>query len=520
MGCWVVGSGTPTGPVSLLSPSLSDADDGLLRSHGVMNATETRTLTTDGSTPAAGHLGGGGRLTPQERAEAGRAARELASRGVHGEWQPSPDRADPVDLLEEQATSRVPELVPLRYGRMLVSPFTFFRGAAYLMAADLADVPRTGLNVQLCGDAHLSNFGTYAAPDRRLVFSLTDFDETLPGPFEWDVKRLAASFAVAGRDQGFDDAQREGANLAVGSSYREAMRSWANMRKLDIWYARLDVDDLEAVLRPQLKSRQLKQFRKNLAKARAKDSMRAFAKLVEVVDGRPRLISDPPVLVRLEELLPDRQHHDVESALHDILRSYRRTLSGDHRHLMEGFHFADAARKVVGVGSVGTRAWIVLMVGHDDNDPLFLQAKEAQTSVLEPFLGKSAHTSHGQRVVEGQRLMQSASDIMLGWVRTTGLDGVERDFYVRQMWDGKGSAVIEAMTPATLTAYARLCGWTLARAHARSGDPVAIAGYLGSSDRFDRALATFAEAYADQNERDYAALQRAVDDGRVAAEPG
>jgi hypothetical protein len=403
---------------------------------------------------------------------------------------------------------------------MLVSPFTFFRGAAYLMAADLADAPRTGLNVQLCGDAHLSNFGTYAAPDRRLVFSLTDFDETLPGPFEWDVKRLAASFAVAGRERGFTDAQRGAANLAVGASYREAMRSWAEMRKLDIWYARLDVDELEAVLSPQLKSGQLKKFRKNVAKARTKDSMKAFAKLVEVVDGRPRLISDPPVLVRLEELLPDQQYHELEGALREILRSYRRTLSGDHRHLMEGFHFTDAARKAVGVGSVGTRAWIVLMVGHDDNDPLFLQAKEAQTSVLEPFLGKSAHASHGQRVVEGQRLMQSASDIMLGWVRTAGSDGVERDFYIRQMWDGKGSAVIEAMKPTALTGYARLCGWTLARAHARSGDPVAISSYLGSRDGFDRALATFAEAYADQNERDYAALRRAVDDGRVAAESG
>ncbi len=423
-------------------------------------------------------------------------------------------------MLEEQGASRVPELVPIRYGRMLVSPFTFFRGAAYLMAADLAEVPRTGLTVQLCGDAHLSNFGTYAAPDRRLVFSINDFDETLPGPFEWDVKRLAASFAVAGRDRGFDDAQREAATLAVAASYREAMHGWAGMRKLDVWYARLDVDELEAILSPQIKSGELKRFRKNVAKARAKDSIRAFTKLIEVVDGRPQLISDPPMIVRLQDLMPDHEYREVDTALQGILRTYRRTLSGDHRHLMEGFRFADAARKVVGVGSVGTRAWIVLMVGNDDNDPLFLQAKEAQTSVLEPFLGRSAHPSHGQRVVEGQRLMQAASDIMLGWVRTTGIDGVERDFYVRQLWDGKGSAVIEAMKPATLTAYARLCGWTLARAHARSGDPVAIASYLGSSDKFDRTLATFAEAYADQNERDYSALQHAVDEGRVAAESG
>jgi len=450
----------------------------------------------------------------------GRAARELVPRGVHGEWQPAPDRKDPVGLLEEQGASRVPELVPIRYGRMLVSPFTFFRGAAYLMAADLAGVPRTGLTVQLCGDAHLSNFGSFAAPDRRLVFSLNDFDETLPGPFEWDVKRLVASFAVAGRDRGFDETQRETTNLAVAASYREAMHELAGMRKLDVWYARLDVDELEAVLKLQVKSGELKRFRKNLAKARAKDSIRAFSKLVETVDGRPRLISDPPMIVRLQELLGDQGYHEIQDGLQDILRSYRRTLSGDHRHLLEGFRYADAARKVVGVGSVGTRAWIMLLVGNDDNDPLFLQAKEAQTSVLEPFLGMSAHHTHGQRIVEGQRLMQSASDIMLGWVRLPGIDGVERDFYVRQLWDGKGSAVIEAMKPATLTTYARLCGWTLARAHARSGDPVAIASYLGSSDRFDRALATFAESYANQNERDYAALRRAVDDGRLTAETG
>ena len=485
-----------------------------------MDVSDTVTPRMEGSIPGAGRPEGGAHQTRAERAAVGRAARELVPRGVHGEWQPAPDRTDPVGLLEEQAVSRVPELVPIRYGRMLVSPFTFFRGAAYLMAADLADVPRTGLTVQLCGDAHLSNFGIFAAPDRRLVFSLNDFDETLPGPFEWDVKRLVASFAVAGRDRGFDETQRETTNLAVAASYREAMHEWAGMRKLDIWYARLDVDQLEAVLSPQVKSGELKRFHKNLAKARAKDSIRAFTKLVETVDGRPQLISDPPMIVRLQELLGDQAYDEIQDGLQHILRSYRRTLSGDHRHLLEGYRYADAARKVVGVGSVGTRAWIVLMVGNDDNDPLFLQAKEAQTSVLEPFLGKSVHHTHGQRVVEGQRLMQSASDIMLGWVRLPGIDGVERDFYVRQLWDGKGSAVIEAMKPATLTSYARLCGWTLARAHARSGDPVAIASYLGSGDRFDRALATFAESYADQNERDYAALRRAVDDGRLTAENG
>jgi uncharacterized protein (DUF2252 family) len=484
-----------------------------------MNTTDTPPAMA-GATPAAGHSGPEAHMTPSERAAAGRRERERAPRSVHGAWQPAPGRADPVALLSEQAGSRVPELVPIRYGRMLVSPFTFYRGAAYLMAADLAEVPRTGLTVQLCGDAHLSNFGIFAAPDRRLVFSLNDFDETLPGPFEWDVKRLVASFAVAGRDRGFDETQRETANLAVAASYREAMHEWAGMRKLDVWYARLEIEALEAVLSAQIESGELKRFRKNVAKARAKDNMKAFGKLVELVEGRPQLVSDPPMIVRLEDLASPDGYQETRAALQGILRSYADTLSADHRHLLEGFRFVDAARKVVGVGSVGTRAWILLMVGNDDNDPLFLQAKEAQTSVLEPFLGKSPHASHGQRVVEGQRLMQASSDILLGWVRTTGLDGMERDFYVRQLWDGKGSAVIEAMKPATLTTYARLCGWTLARAHARSGDPVAIASYLGSSDRFDRTLAAFAEAYADQNERDYAALRRAVEEGRVEAASG
>ncbi|HET6651377.1 MAG TPA: DUF2252 domain-containing protein [Nocardioides sp.] len=446
--------------------------------------------------------------------------RSAVPRGVHGEWQPSPDRPDPVQLLEEQARTRLPELVPLRYSRMLVSPFTFFRGAAYLMAADLADTPRTGLTVQLCGDAHLSNFGTYAAPDRRLVFSLTDFDETLPGPFEWDVKRLAASFAVAGRDRGFDAEQRAVANLAVGESYRQAMRELARMRRLEVWYARLDVEDLAALVRKRMKPDQVKQFEKNMAKARAKDSLKAFDKLVEVVDGRPRLIGDPPLVVPLEDLLPDHDRRDIEEGLQALVRSYGSTLRTDHRKLLEGFHFAGAARKVVGVGSVGTRAWILLMLGNDVHDPLFLQAKEAEASVLEPFLGPSTYENHGQRVVEGQRTMQAASDIFLGWIRTTGIDEQDRHFYVRQLWDGKGSAVVEAMSPSLLERYARLCGRTLAGAHARSGDPVAIAAYLGSSDVFDQGLAVFAETYADQNERDYAALEAAVASGRVEAAAG
>jgi uncharacterized protein (DUF2252 family) len=490
--------------------------------HGVV--TTDRSIMTSTKVPvaederASGQAGQVEHLTMAERAARGKAARKLAPLSVHGEWQPSSDRADPVSLLEEQGTSRVPELVPIRYGRMLVSPFTFYRGAAYLMASDLASAPRTGLSVQLCGDAHLSNFGVFAAPDRQLVFSVNDFDETLPGPFEWDVERLVASFAVAGRDRGFDTKQRKSINLAVARSYREAMLDMAQMKKLDVWYARLDIDEMNALVSAQLKPKTVKRFEKNVAKARSKDSIKAFDKLVQVVDGRPRLVGDPPLIVPIDDLLPDWEYHQVDEAIHNLLRSYRRTLAGDHRHLLEGFRYAHAARKVVGVGSVGTRAWILLMLGQDDSDPLFLQAKEAQGSVLEPFLGKSRYRNHGQRVVEGQRLMQSASDIMLGWIRTDGIDGVTRDFYIRQLWDGKGSAVVEAMNPSALSAYARLCGWTLARAHARSGDAAAIASYLGSGDGFDRGMARFAETYADQNERDYAALKLAVDSGKLVTE--
>jgi uncharacterized protein (DUF2252 family) len=458
--------------------------------------------------------------TLADRAASGKATRARVPRSAHGEWQPSADRPHPVALLEEQAASRVPELVPIRYGRMMVSPFTFYRGAAYLMASDLAGTPTTGLQAQLCGDAHLSNFGVFAAPDRRLVFSLNDFDETLPGPFEWDVKRLVASFAVAGRDRGFDTGQRKAINLATVRSYREAIRNMAQMGTLDLWYARLEVDEIRAQVETQARARERKQFERNVAKARAKDSMKAFSKLVQIVDGRPRLIGDPPLIVPIQDLFADLGYHEVEEQMQALLRTYRRTLQGDHRHLLERFNYADAARKVVGVGSVGTRAWVVLMLGRDDGDPLFLQAKEAQTSVLEPFLGKSKYANHGQRVVHGQRLMQSTSDIMLGWVSATDPAGVSRDFYIRQLWDGKGSALVDTMSPSAMTAYAGLCGWTLARAHARSGDAVAIASYLGSADSFDRAMALFAESYADQNETDYAVLRQAVDEGRIASEVG
>jgi uncharacterized protein (DUF2252 family) len=411
----------------------------------------------------------------------------------------------------------VPELVPIRYGRMLVSPFTFYRGAAYLMAADVARSPRTGLNVQLCGDAHLSNFGAFAAPDRRLVFDVNDFDETLPGPFEWDLKRLVASFAVGGRDFGFPVKERRGVNLTVTRAYREAMRALASMKTLDLWYSRVDSEALIAQFQSAASAKRRKLMEKNLAKTRAKDSLRAFSKLTTIVDGEPRIAGDPPLIVPVEDLAGGQ---DIEEFARDLNRGYRRTLQSDRKHLLEHFRYMHAARKVVGVGSVGTRAWIMLMIGRDNDDPLFLQLKEAQPSVLEPFLGKSQYANHGQRVVEGQRLMQAASDIMLGWHRVTGLDGVKRDFYFRQLWDNKGSAIIDGMKPQELTAYAEICGRALARGHARSGDAVTISAYLGSGDPLDKALADFAELYADQNELDYAALSAAVKTGRVKAQTG
>ena len=450
----------------------------------------------------------------------GKAIRAEVPRSSHADWEPASGSRDPVALLEEQAKTRVPELVPIRYGRMLVSPFTFFRGAAYIMAADLAEAPRTGLEVQLCGDAHLSNFGGFAAPDRRLVFSLNDFDETLPGPFEWDVKRLVASFAVAGRDGNFSAKQRRPINLAVVRAYREAMREFAQMRTLDVWYARQEVDEIASRWQAQASGKQFKRFEKNVAKARSKDSLRAFEKLTEIVDGEPRIVSDPPIVVPVEELVASSETDQISDSVDTIIDSYRRTLAGDRRRLLERFRYVHLARKVVGVGSVGTRAWIMLLAGRDAQDPLFLQFKEAEASVLEPFLGKSKFANHGQRVVEGQRLTQAASDVLLGWIRFPGVDGKERDFYIRQLWDAKGSALVESMNPAALESYAEICGWALAQAHARSGDPVALASYLGSGDSFDRALASFAETYADQNELDYAALRKAVDSGGLDAQFG
>jgi uncharacterized protein (DUF2252 family) len=426
-----------------------------------------------------------------------------------------------VDLLEEQATSRVPELVPVRYGRMLASPFAFYRGAAYLMAADLASTPRSGISVQACGDAHLSNFGLFGSPERELLFDINDFDETLPGPWEWDIKRLAASIAVAGRNNGFSDAERREVITTSAREYRTAMREFASMGNLDVWYSRLQVREGLPQLQALLRKKDLKEAQRLVDKARTKDNIQAFDKLTHVVDGEPRIVSDPPLIVPIEEILTADQAPTFVERFHELLRTYRRSLLGDRRHLLEGFRFVHMAHKVVGVGSVGTRAWIILMLGRDDADPLFLQAKEAQASVLAPFVGKSRFTNQGERVVEGQRLMQAVSDIFLGWERAEGLsEGGKRDFYIRQLRDWKGSWPPEAMDPRVMSAYGRMCARTLARAHARSGDRIAIAAYLGASDVFDRSIAGFAEAYADQNERDFQALKYAVASGRVVATTG
>ena len=449
----------------------------------------------------------------------GKAARHEAPLASHSEFLPSSGR-DPVGLLLDQATSRVPELVPVRHGRMLVSPFTYYRGAALPMAADLAGTPTSGLRVQLCGDAHLANFGGFASPERRLVFDVNDFDETLPGPFEWDVKRFAASLAVAGRDNGFDAKQRRKVALAGVKGYRTAMREFANMPMLDVWYAHLNLDDALAEVGSQLTKKRRKRTEEAMAKARTRDSMQAFSKLTTTVDGRPQIISAPPLIVPVEELVGDVEADAFYQQLSQLLDAYERTLSDARRHLVQQFTLIQLARKVVGVGSVGTRAWIMLLEADDGQEPLFLQAKEAQESVLAAYAGPSQYTNQGERVVAGQHLMQATSDIFLGWQRTTGMDNIERDFYIRQLRDWKASADIERMNPRGMEVYAGLCGWTLARAHARSGDRIAIAAYLGKTDAFDSAVADFAEIYADQNEVDHAALAAAVKEGRAQAETG
>ncbi|HEX6696168.1 MAG TPA: DUF2252 domain-containing protein [Solirubrobacteraceae bacterium] len=452
--------------------------------------------------------------------QAGRAARQRAPRSAHALWEAAPDRRDPVATLERQAATRTPELVPVRYGRMARSPFAFFRGAAAIMAADLAATAVTGLQAQLCGDAHLANFGGFAAPDRSLVFDLNDFDETLPGPWEWDVKRLAASVAVAARDRGFDGAAQHDIVVSGVRAYREAMRAFAAMRTIDVWYARLDVERRLAEWGRHLDTGSRKELDHAVAKARRKNSLRALSKLTYEVDGGPRIVSDPPLIVPIGELLGADAAPEL-ARLEALLRDYRRSLPPEVRELAAGYQPVDLAHKVVGVGSVGLRAWIVLLLGRDDADPLFLQVKEAQASVLEPFARRGSVRNQGQRVVRGQRLMQAAGDILLGWLRVEEDigDGRPRDYYVRQLWDAKGSVPIELLSASELSAYAETCGWTLARAHARSADRVAIGAYLGASDRFDRAVAAFAELYADQNERDHVALVAAIRAGRIAADP-
>jgi uncharacterized protein (DUF2252 family) len=464
-------------------------------------------------------------LTVDERLARGKDARSQAPRRGHGQWEPAPDRPDPVALLEEQAASRVPQLVPVRYGRMLTSPFTFYRGAALIMAADLAATPVSGVTVQLCGDAHLSNFGLFGSPERRMLFDINDFDETLPGPWEWDVKRLAASFEIMGRDRGFAPADRRAVVMAGVSEYRDRMRQAAGMGSLAAWYEHFEAGMLLKLVRKEVRVKRIgktegRAAEQMVAKARTRDSTRVLARRAGEIDGEPRIVADPPVIIPIEDLVqPGTEWENPVPVIEKLLASYRRTLGRQH-HPLEEYRYVHAAYKMVGVGSVGTRCYIMLMLGRDHGDPLFLQVKEAQPSVLERFLGPGSYSHHGERVVAGQRLMQAATDIFLGWQRIRGLDGVARDYYVRQFQDWKGSADVDGLLVPGATVYARICGATLARAHARWGDRIAIASYLGQGDAFDRAIADFSVAYADQNERDYATFAAAVKSGRLTARTG
>ncbi len=459
-------------------------------------------------------------LTPSQRTAAGKRARSTRPRSAVGSWEPSDDRPDPVDQLEAQARTRVHELVPIRYGRMAASAFAFYRGAAAVMAYDLGSHASTGLGVQLCGDAHLVNFGGFATPDRRMVFDLNDFDETHPGPFEWDVQRLAASFEIAGRDRGFDVPTRTEAVLRTAAAYRSAMLNFATMTDLDVWYLRLGFEEFPKLLGEQHSKKMMARLQKAVIKAQHKDRYRALAKLTTRVDGELAFISDPPLIVPARELFSEIGTAQFTTTFRGVLDSYRGTLAPSNRHLLEGYRYLDMARKVVGVGSVGTRTGVALLIGRDEDDPLILQIKEAEASVLEPYTGPSTFHNHGQRVVVGQSLTQAASDPFLGWDRVEGFDGVPRDYYVRQLWDWKASADLATMPSDVLSDYGQACGWTLARAHARTGDRIAIAGYLGSSDVFERSIAAFASSYADQNELDHAALVKAIASGRVQALSG
>jgi uncharacterized protein (DUF2252 family) len=464
-------------------------------------------------------------LSIEDRIARGRAARERVPRAAHATWAPAADRPDPVSLLEEQARDRVPDLVPIRYGRMLASPLAFFRGGALLMASDLAPTPVSEVHVQLCGDAHLSNFGLFGSPERRMLFDINDFDETLPGPWEWDVKRLAASFEVMGRHNGLAAADRRDAVLACVEEYRARLRHAADMRTLDTWYDQLDAGLLVKLARQEVRlgrasKKDTKQVEHHVADAYARDSVRVFTKRARHVNGEPRILANPPLIVPIEDLaVPGSEWEDPSPTIKRLLQSYRRTL-GRQAHPIEEFRYVHAARSVVGVGSVGTRCYLLLLLGRDDADPLFLQVKEARASVLERYLEPSGFRHHGERVAAGQRLMQAATDIFLGWQQIRGPDGVVRDYYVRQFQDWKGAVELDQLNASSAAFYGRLCGATLARAHARWGDRVAIASYLGKSDAFARAIAQFASSYADSNERDYEAFVRAVDAGRLVAQRG
>jgi uncharacterized protein (DUF2252 family) len=458
--------------------------------------------------------------TREQRVARGRAARAEVPRESHAEFAAGPVRPDPVGLLEGQGLTRVPELLPIRYGRMASSAFAFFRGGALPMASDLAGTPRSGLTVQACGDAHLANFGLFASPERRLVFDINDFDETAPGPWEWDVKRLATSLEIAARSNDYPGKDRRRIVLAAVAGYRRAMREFAELDALAVWYAHADVDRIQALAAASLRAKQRKILERTVAKAQTKDNMGALARFAAVSDGVVRLNAEPPLVVPLRDLVADPvEARALEDGVHQVITAYAETLEPERRVLLDRYRMVDIARKVVGVGSVGTRSWMILLL-EDGANPLFLQAKEAGPSVLEAFAGASGYDNAGQRVVVGQRLMQAVSDIFLGFVRVTGIDGATRDFYVRQLRDWKGSAVIETMRPEGMLAYGEICGWTLARAHARSGDRVALAAYLGGGSAFDEAIREFADAYADQNERDHQTLLDAIASGRIAAETG
>jgi uncharacterized protein (DUF2252 family) len=447
--------------------------------------------------------------------------REVAPRESHAQWEPPADRPDPVDILEEQAKTRVPDLVPIRYGRMIASPFAYFRGAAAPMAWDLAHTPTSGIRVQACGDAHLLNFGMFAAPDRRLVFDVNDFDETLPAPFEWDLKRLAASFAVAARERGFRDRDAHAAARLAVYSYRTEMFRYASMRFLKVWYSRLDIDEVTRLYDALQPKKAVERRRADIAKARQRTSLKAFLKMCDKVDGQYRIRPAHPVIVRY----PIERHPGVVEELRHAIALYQETLAADRREVLSRYYFGDFARKVVGVGSVGTEAFILLLLGDRPDEPLFLQLKEAQESVLAPFAGKSEYVHQGERVVKGQLLTQAASDPFLGWTSGLGtscgdhgeLLSAAKDYYVRQLRDMKGSMSVSLMDPDQLSYYGRLCGWALARAHARTGRATVISGYLGGGEDFDHAVADFALAYADQNERDYQRLHEAVSAARVEA---